>query len=154
MHLAVNAVPSGKSVMSMLWPRSIRARPCSRWSCSKQSFSRNLKKSDSMRQSGRRTPAVRETLWEYAPLSQQEVVGLDVGVYDPGLVQLLHHVQDADGEVQHQRLRHHLLTAALVQVYSALEDDTRQHHHHRSATAACVCPNRGRRLHSTLQPCG
>ncbi len=46
-------------------------------------------------------------------------------MYDPGLMELLHHVQDADGEVEHQRLWHHLLAAALVQVYSVLEDEMR-----------------------------
>lgn len=42
-HLAVNAVPAGKSSMSMLCPRSTRTRPWSALSESKRLFSKNLK---------------------------------------------------------------------------------------------------------------
>lgn len=55
------------------------------------------------------------------PLSQQKVIRFDVGVYDVGLMQRLHHVQNTDGEVEDQRLWHHLLTATLVQVYCVLQ---------------------------------
>lgn len=41
-----------------------------------------------------------------APLSQHEVVWFDVSMDDVGSVQMLHHLQDADGEVEHKRLRH------------------------------------------------
>lgn len=57
------------------------------------------------------------------PLSEQEVVGLDVGVDDARAVKLVHHVQDAGSEVEHQRLGHHLLAAALVQVDGILEGE-------------------------------
>lgn len=54
------------------------------------------------------------------PLSQQEVVGLDVGVDDVDVVQLLHHVQDADGEVHDERLRHQLVTQGFIDVHGVL----------------------------------
>ncbi|TNN61558.1 hypothetical protein EYF80_028170 [Liparis tanakae] len=54
------------------------------------------------------------------PVSQQEVVGLDVGVHHLHGVQLLHHVQDADGEVHDERLRHDLVAHGLVDVHRVL----------------------------------
>lgn len=54
------------------------------------------------------------------PLSQQEVVGLDVGVDDVDAVQLLHRVQDTDGEVHDERLRHQLVTQGLIDVHGIL----------------------------------
>lgn len=55
------------------------------------------------------------------PLSEQEVVGFDVGVDDADTVQLLHHVQDAYGEVQDERLRHHFVTQVSVDVHGVLK---------------------------------
>lgn len=54
------------------------------------------------------------------PVSQQEVVWFDVGVDDAGGVQLLHHGQDAAAEVHDERLRHHLLAQAFVDVHCIL----------------------------------
>lgn len=54
------------------------------------------------------------------PLSQQEVVRLDVSVDDVDGVQLLHHGQDADGQVHDKRLRHQLLTQGFVDVHCIL----------------------------------
>ena len=56
-----------------------------------------------------------------SPLSQQEVVRLDVGVHQVHAVKLLHHVQQAGGEVHDQRLGHHLVTQLLVLVDGVLE---------------------------------
>lgn len=54
------------------------------------------------------------------PLSQHEVVWLDVGVDDTDGVQLLHHVQDADGEVHDERLRHRLAAQGFIDVDGVL----------------------------------
>lgn len=54
------------------------------------------------------------------PISQQEVVWFDVSVNDVNAVQLFHHVQHADSEVNHQRLGHHLVNQVFVQVHSVL----------------------------------
>lgn len=58
------------------------------------------------------------------PLSQQEVVGLDVGVDDVDAVQLLHHVQDADGEVHDERLRHHFVAQGFEDVHRVLRAES------------------------------
>lgn len=56
----------------------------------------------------------------WLPLSQQEVVGFDVGVDDAGGVQLLRHVQDAGCEVHDERLRHHLVAQGFIDVHCVL----------------------------------
>lgn len=58
-------------------------------------------------------------VWQ-SPLSQQEVVRFDVGVDDVDGVQLLHNVQDADGEVHDERLRHHLIAQSFIDVHCVL----------------------------------
>lgn len=55
------------------------------------------------------------------PFSQDEIVRLDVPVDDFAAVQLLHHVQDFDGEVDDEGLGHHLLWELLVNVDGILE---------------------------------
>lgn len=130
-HLAVNAVPSGKSAMSMLWPRSTRTRPWSKFSGSKHLFSRNLKHTE--RNVMAASVGARTGLYVHfsktwrRPLPQQEVVRLDVSVDDVDGVQLLYHGQDADGQVHDKRLRHQLLTQGFVDVHCILgaESDVR-----------------------------
>lgn len=60
------------------------------------------------------------------PLSQHEVVGLDVGVDNTDGVQLLHHVQDADGEVHDERLRHQLVAQGFIDVDGVLRQRRRR----------------------------
>lgn len=110
--------------MSRLWPRSTRTRPWSRFSGSKRPFSRNLKQTE---QSAGPPPLELRLLQgrgrakrRRRPVSQQEVVRFDVRVDDADGVQLLHHAEDAGGEVHNERLRHHLLTQALVDVHCIL----------------------------------
>lgn len=55
-----------------------------------------------------------------SPLPQQEVVWFDVSMHYVDAVQLLHHVQDTDSEVHHQRLGHHLVTLVPIQVHCIL----------------------------------
>lgn len=62
----------------------------------------------------------KSSVW-LVPLSQQEVVRFDVGVDDVDPVQQLHHVEDADGEVHDEGLRHHFVTEGSVHVHSVLQ---------------------------------
>lgn len=115
--------------MSTLWPRSTRTRPWSRLSASKLCSSKNLQQTEQSRAeqsattasvSAHAAPTVGGAKRRRQPVSQQEVVRLDVGVDDADGVQLLHHAQDAAGEVHDQRRRHHFLAQAFVDVHCVL----------------------------------
>lgn len=71
----------------------------------------------------------RHVLCACAPLSEHEVVRFDVGVDDVDGVQLLHHVQDADGEVHDEGLRHHLVAQSSVGVDGVLGAESHRHTH-------------------------
>lgn len=60
-----------------------------------------------------------------SPLSQHEVVGLDVGVHNADGVQLLHRVQDAGCQEHDQRRRQHLLAQRPGDVDGVLRRGTR-----------------------------
>lgn len=63
-------------------------------------------------------------MYEQLPLSQQEVVRFDVAVDDADVVQLLHHVQNTDGEVYDEGLRHHLVTQGFINVHCVLKEES------------------------------
>lgn len=131
----------------MLCPRSMRTRPWSTFSESKHLFSKNLKhgtshffKTSSSNRIGsgcNKPSGVKGGLsqgqvsrrkvingYQRLPLSEQEVVRFDVGVDDVDVVQLLHHVQDTDGEVHDQRLRHHLIAQGFIHVHRVLKEES------------------------------
>jgi len=60
-------------------------------------------------------------------------------VDDADGVQLLHHVQDAGGEVQDERLRHHFVTQGFVGVHRVLKGESQ--HVRTSKTPLKVMPN-------------
>lgn len=60
------------------------------------------------------------------PLSQHKIVRFDVSVDDVAAVQLLHHVQNTDGEVHDQRLRHHFITQGFIDVHRILKEESQK----------------------------
>lgn len=97
------------------------------FSGSKHLFSKNLKNTTTaeVTQTPPNSPSRTVTNDWSVPLSEQEVVGFDVGVDDVDVVQPLHHVQDADGEVHDERLGHHLVAQRLVDVHGVLKESRR-----------------------------
>lgn len=60
---------------------------------------------------------------DWSPPPQQEVVRFNVGVDNMDAVQFLNHVQDAGGKIHDERLRHHFIAQAFVDVHRVLREE-------------------------------